>query len=167
MNNPTKYLITALISITSLVMAQQPLTLEVAFTGQSVGDQSKPNIEVTLSNISGRSFKILQPKAGSLMQNIRLVIVPEGQDSIFMDLDDALFEDRRAGKSFQIKPLPANGTLTTEFDLFSGAYTELAGINTFTAYTVYQSVYRSGDPEVEPRANLWPRDIKSNVLAYP
>ncbi|MFC1480810.1 hypothetical protein ACFL6E_01015 [Candidatus Neomarinimicrobiota bacterium] len=83
--------------LTTIATAQQPLALEVAFTGQSSGDQSKPNIEVTLSNISGRSFKILQPNAGDYMQNIQLVVVPEGQDSIFMDLDDALFEDRRAG----------------------------------------------------------------------
>ncbi len=50
-----------LLSFITLAIAQQPLALEVAFTGQSAGDQSKPNIEVTLSNISGRAFKVLNP----------------------------------------------------------------------------------------------------------
>ena len=78
-----KRIIGLIASITTLAFAQQPLALDIAFVGKSSGDQAKPNTEVTMTNISGRSFKILQPKAEDCMQNIRLVVKPEGQDSIF------------------------------------------------------------------------------------
>ncbi|MFB0517248.1 MAG: hypothetical protein ACETWG_11690 [Candidatus Neomarinimicrobiota bacterium] len=40
----------------------QPLSLTLAFTGQSSGDATKPNVQLTLTNVSGRSFQVLQPR---------------------------------------------------------------------------------------------------------
>jgi len=145
-----------------------PLEVSIAFTGQSSSDPTKPNVEVTLTNTSGHSVKVLQPGADGFFRNLQVMVLPEGQDSLFVDLDPTLGEDLMAGRSVQVKPLKAGESLTTVVDLFSGAYgISVPAGSGFQVQVIYQSVYRTGDPETDPRAAVWPEPVYSNLLVYP
>ncbi|MFB0517116.1 MAG: hypothetical protein ACETWG_11020, partial [Candidatus Neomarinimicrobiota bacterium] len=96
------------------------------------------------------------------------MVLAEGEDTAFVDVDPTLVQSLMAGQSIQLKTLKANENLSTIVDLFSGAY----GINVplgkgFKVQAIYHSVYRTGDPEQDPRAAVWPEPVCSNVLEYP
>lgn len=73
----TRILIVSALS-TGLAWAQvhsaAPFTVSIGFTGQSSGDATKPNVHVTLTNVSDRIFQVLQPRSDGLLQNLQFMV---------------------------------------------------------------------------------------------
>ncbi|UCH10029.1 MAG: hypothetical protein JSU61_12615 [Fidelibacterota bacterium] len=85
------YLVLISVVALQILLAQSPASLGVgiAFTGQSSGDATKPNIEVTLTNISKHSVEVLQPRSDGLLQNLQFMVLAEGEDTVFVDVHPA------------------------------------------------------------------------------
>lgn len=47
-------------------------------------------IHLSVSNISGRAKPLLEGKNGRTMRNLQIMVLPEGEDSIFIDVDETL-----------------------------------------------------------------------------